>query len=568
MLNFDDLLTKYTLTGFVLVLFCCILFLKAYIGKKSPSDFSLSFWGALFLALLVFMRLPFLAYNHELEVDESQMLAQALSMKKYWVYWKYVDGTTQGPLTMYFLIIPTLLGMPFDYVTARLVGFIVLLIVLWLTYDTLQNFFSRKVSLIVFAPIGLFYVLSQGYFSALCNEYFVLLLLAVGFRQFSVLYKQHKPSGRLLFLIAFVAGMVPFAKLQGVPTALLTVAFTALLVFLRSDRKVRDLIILALGGLTFPVIVFALAFYSGIFEYFWEFYLIGNVQYSGGGTMLTKLLGFAKFLRYSGQFIVLFLSYALLLGAAVWMLIRSGTIGKTFSLLFFFSFFHVGIAFYSVIKSGYYFQHYLQFLMIPIALLAGVLLEAGLRQQTWSRRSIWISSSVWLAICILPHFVYKITTTMGYTATNTGLISIEDLGRPLQISAVSKEILKYAQPGDDVTIWGWKPAYHLETRTAQGTADVMIYRIMTPSRMQESYFQKYLKDLRRSKPIVFVDEITTKSLWFNEPAKYRHENFPEIRDYVAEHYHHVSTVNGEKIYVRKDRLIPGKELSVQKNQSL
>ena len=157
---------------------------------------------------------------------------------------------------------------------------------------------------------------------------------------------------------------------------------------------------------------------------------------------------------------------------------------------------------------------------------------------------------------------------MGYTATNTGLISIEDLGRPLQISAVSKEILKYAQPGDDVTIWGWKPAYHLETRTAQGTADVMIYRIMTPSRMQESYFQKYLKDLRRSKPIVFVDEITTKSLWFNEPAKYRHENFPEIRDYVAEHYHHVSTVNGEKIYVRKDRLIPGKELSVQKNQSL
>ena len=555
MLNFDDLLTQFTLVGFALVLLFCIFFLKSLLSQKTGANFSTWIWAAVFLALLIFMRYPFISYNQELEVDESQMLAQAISLKKYWVYWKYVDGLTQGPLTIYFLIIPSWLGMPFDYSTVRLLGFIVLVTVLFLTFNTFQNLFSRKVSLIIFAPIAFFYVLSQGYFSALCNEYLVLLLLAFCFWLFSVIYKQPKTDSRKLFLMSFVAGMVPFAKLQGVPTAILIVLFTGLIVLLRSDKKLKDLIILCLGGIAFPLIVLGLTVQFGAFDYFLNFYLIGNVQYSGGGTLLSKLLSFPNFLRYSGQFIILFVSYALLIAGAALILIRFKALNKSFSILFFFALGHVLLAFYSVIKPGYYFQHYLQFLIIPFGLFSGVLLEVAIPQISWNLKKVWMYSLGWLTICMLPHVIYKVTTTLGYTATDSRIISSTQLGHALHISPVSLEIKKYLLPGDDITIWGWKPAYHIETLAAQGTADVMIYRIMTPAPMQKSYYEKYLNDMKRSKPVVFVDEITTHSLWFNDPKLYRHENFREIRDFVNIYYTHISTVNGEKIYVRKDRLV-------------
>ena len=554
MLNFDNLLTQYTFIGFALVLLFCILFLKSFLRQKPEADFSMWLWGAGLLVLLIFMRYPFISYNHELEVDESQMLAQAISLKKYWVYWKYVDGLTQGPLTIYFLIIPSWLGMPFDYTTVRLLGFIVLVTVLILTFTTFQKLFSRKVALIIFAPIALFYVLSQGYFSAVCNEYMVLLLLAFCFWLFSVIYNQPKPDSRKLFLMSFVSGMVPFAKLQGVPTAILIVVFTGLIILLRSDKKVKDLLILCIGGVTFPLIVLGLTFQFGAFDYFLNFYLIGNIQYSGGGTMLSKLLSFPKFLRYSGQFIILFTSYALLMGCAAFILIRFRVLKKPISMLFFFAIAHICLAFYSVIKPGYYFQHYLQFLIIPLALFSGVLLEVALAQISWNPKKIWFYSIGWLTVCMLPHFVYKVTTTMGLTATYSRTILASQLGNPLQASVVSQEIQKYIRPGDDITIWGWKPAYHIETMAAQGTADVMIYRIMTPAPMQQSYYEKYLNDMKRSKPVVFVDEVTTHSMWFNDPKLYRHENFKEVRDFVNKYYSHVSTINGEKIYVRRDRL--------------
>lgn len=560
MLNFDDLLTQFTLVGFALVLVFCIFFIKSLLSQNPGTQFPMWLWAAGFLALLIFMRIPFISYNHELEVDESQMLAQAISLKKYWVYWKYVDGLTQGPLTIYFLIIPSWFGMPFDYSMVRLLGFIVLITVLLLTFSTFQNLFSRKVYLIIFAPIALFYVLSQGYFSALCNEYLVLLVLAFCFWLFSVIYNQPKPDSSKLFLISFVSGMVPFAKLQGVPTAILIVVFTGLIVMLRSDKKLKDLIVLFLGGITFPLIVLGLTVQFGAFDYFLNFYLIGNVQYSGGGTMLTKLLSFPTFLRNSGQFIILFISYTLLIASAALVLIRFKALGKSVSILFFFALAHVCLAFYSVIKPGYYFQHYLQFLIIPLGLFSGVLLEVALPQISWNLKKVWLASLGWLTICMLPHIIYKVTTTMGLTATDSRIISTADLGKPLEISVVSREIKKYLRAGDDITVWGWKPAYHIETMAAQGTADVMIYRIMTPAPMQKNYYEKYLNDMMRSKPVVFVDEVTNHSLWFNNPKLYRHENFKEIRNFIDKYYSHVSTVNKEKIYVRKDRLLIGQDI--------
>jgi hypothetical protein len=122
MLNFDEWLTNYTWAGFILVLAAGGFYYKAAVPDRVKYLPSSAHWAGVLLGLLLLMRFPFIAYNRELDVDESRMLAQAMSLKQFGVYWKFVDGLTQGPLTSYALIIPSWLGLPFDYTSGRLLG--------------------------------------------------------------------------------------------------------------------------------------------------------------------------------------------------------------------------------------------------------------------------------------------------------------------------------------------------------------------------------------------------------------------------------------------------------------
>jgi hypothetical protein len=554
MLNFDEWLTNYTLSGFLLVSVFALCYFRAKINNEGlfePVDWR---WGAAFFGILFLMRYPFIAYNHELDIDESQMLVQALSLKKFWIYWKYVDGLTQGPLTSYLLIVPSWLGMPFDYTSARLLGFVVLCLTLSATFLTFRNLFKKPVAVIIFTPVAFFYLLSQGSFSSLYNEYLVLCLLALCFWFFSLLYRQPQPNVGLLFLLGFVSGMVPFAKLQGVPIALVIVMFEGLIILRRSPQKVRALASLSMGGLLVPLVVLYFTMRYEAFDYFWNFYVIGNMEYSSGGTIWQKALQYPKFLRQSGQFFHLLICYVSLIICSLWLLIRSGTMLKSVNLLFGLGFFLIVTAFYVIIKSGYLFPHYQQFMIIPLGIFSGVVLEAALPTIKWDPGKIRPAALAWMLVCLLPHVVNKLATVTGHASLPGVQISKGELGKPLSISPVSRRLLELTLPGDHITIWGWHPAYHLETKLPQGTADVVPFRLLTSGPQQKNYQEKYLHDLKINHPAVFIDLITNQSFWFNDPGRYAHEQIAGIRHFIAQNYLLVSTINGERIFVRKDRL--------------
>lgn len=554
MLNFDEWLTNYTLSGFLLITVSALCYVRAKVNSEGPFQPADWRWAAAFFGMLLFMRYPFIGYNHELDIDESQMLVQALSLKKFWIYWKYVDGLTQGPLTSYLLIVPSWLGMPFDYTAARLLGFLVLCLTLTATFLTFQNLFKGPVAVVIFAPVAFFYLLSQGAFSSLYNEYLVLFLLAVCFWLFSLLCRQSQPDVRILFLLGFVSGMVPFAKLQGVPIALVVVIFAGLMLLQRSPRKVRALVGLAAGGLLVPFVVLCFTIRLGVFDYFWNFYLIGNMEYSSGGSMGQKALNYPTFLRQSGQFLYLFMSYVCLITCAFWLLMRSGILLKSINQLFWLGLFQIITAFYVIIKSGYLFPHYQQFMIIPLGIFSGVVLEAALPTIKWNSGKVRLASMAWMLTCLLPHIMNKLAAVTGHASLQRVQINKEELGKPLSISPVSKRILDFTLPGDNITIWGWHPAYHLETKLAQGTADVIPFRLLTPGPQQKGYQEKYLNDLKVNRPAIFIDLITSQSFWFNDPALYAHERIGEIDRFVAQNYLLVSVINGERIFVRKDRL--------------
>ncbi|WP_353718933.1 hypothetical protein [Dyadobacter sp. 676] len=479
MLTFDNWLTNYTWIGFGLVWVAAAFYYNAALtGPDSRLPVN-GYWVVVFCGLLLFMRLPFITYNHELDIDESQMLAQAMGLKRFWVHWKFVDGLTQGPLTSYALIVPSWLGLPFDYTAGRSLGVVMLFFTLSATFLGLRDLFRKTVALAAFTPVAFFYLLSQGAFSTLYNEYLVLFLLALCFRLFSTLYRRPRPQIREVSLLGFLAGMVPFAKLQGAPTALVIVVFAAVIIYHRSPDKVKMLACFVAAGMLFPMLVLGFTIRYGVLDNFWQFYIIGNMEYSSGGSIWVKAMRYPRFLRQSGQFLYFFACNLALTLCAVVQSIRTRTPLRSPGLLFWFGLCHVATAFYVVVKSGYLFPHYQQFLIIPLSIFAGSLAEIALGPLSPDRRLPNTALPAWMLVCFLPHLVSKWATVTARGSVSGTRISVADLGKPISVSPVARTVLRFARPGDLLTVWGWHPAYHLETRLSQGTADVIPFRVLT-----------------------------------------------------------------------------------------
>ena len=115
----------------------------------------------LFLAvaqlLLIFMRLPSLFYNEEMNLDESQLLTQAMTLLQDPVYGRSVDGTTTGPINSYLLLIPYAFGLPLDYTAARLTGLLLVSSSLFLFYRSLLPIVTPGISRLSFLVVFLFF---------------------------------------------------------------------------------------------------------------------------------------------------------------------------------------------------------------------------------------------------------------------------------------------------------------------------------------------------------------------------------------------------------------------------
>ena len=111
MLSFDSSPPVYWFIGYLLA--GIVIISSQY---KSLPDRTYLVLG---IVLLVFMRLPVIVFNRELNQDESQMLSHAITLLQDPVYWRSVDGTTIGPLDNYLLVLPKLLGFQLDYSAAR-----------------------------------------------------------------------------------------------------------------------------------------------------------------------------------------------------------------------------------------------------------------------------------------------------------------------------------------------------------------------------------------------------------------------------------------------------------------
>lgn len=507
------------------------------------------------LGLLFLLRLPSIVFDYEINPDESQMITQALTLRHDPVYFRSVDGTTGGPLDSYFLILPSLIGLPFDYITAHLTAFFLISACLWLLFRTARLWFGEPAARLALLPLVLVLGLTQnGDFLHYNSELVPLLLLSLSYYLYAKLLAQDQPRIGHMALIGLLLGMVPFGKLQAVPLAATVGLFAAISILTRRNltlgTKVVHIAALGAGGLVFPLLFVAFMWSNGVYRDFETFYIIGNLRYASDTNQLQSILGLPEFLQKSGSF-----DWYTKLAIGVWLIglvvairHRVQLSRKTWERFGFITTLLVATLF-SITRTGSGYLHYLFFLTGPLLLGSAYGWEQISRHLANWR---WMGAAATAVILVL----FGVQTILDYRRS----IPINPYpsewqnGWAVQQSPVSKEIAKYAKPGEKLVVWGWRCDYYVQAQMPQGVAENHTIRSAYDHPLQMTYQQRYVRNFVRSFPPVFVDAVGSQNLWMTDRKTQGHELIKPLGSFVAAHYHYMGLVNDTRIYVRSDRL--------------
>ncbi len=281
-------------------------------------------YGLLLILTLFIIRLPaFLPGS--MNPDESMFLAGAMKLRHDPVFWRSLDGNTSGPLNFFPLTLLNVLGLSFDYATARLLNVIcigaALAIVYYIARLFMEDGAARLTPLPALAAVMDFRDVDFLHYSSECIS---VLLIAVA--TWLVLTEDMASAANWLrgAAIGAIVALVPLAKLQAAPMAatIFLGAIASAFFKHRVDRWQRAMYVVAgLLAVMTSLFLFLLAF--GLFETFQISYITSNLFYADISSPLT----FDAFLRFCGfqdmewyeRGVLACLLYALLISYYLWM---------------------------------------------------------------------------------------------------------------------------------------------------------------------------------------------------------------------------------------------------------
>lgn len=536
MIHFDNTPTVYWLLGYLLA----GLVILSSTGKKIPA--TLYILGC--IALLIFMRLPAVVLNRELNPDESQMLSHAITLWQDPVYWRSADGTTIGPLDIYLLVIPKLFGFQLDYTAARVMGLLCTGLSVYFLFRALANFYSEKTARItILAPVLLLAFTQEVDFVHYSSEQVPVFLLSASLWLLSQLILNKGLTLRNNLLLGLLAGMVPFAKLQAVPLAIVIVLFAFLsnIRYYKKNRSLHPFIILIIGGLSFPLLVLGLTVSFDVLDDLIDFYILGNVIYAGGNSTPSMIGQFFKIAGLSEDFLAFTCITMLSLIGVIWYTFFQKTEkSNPKSIIHGLTAVLALSSVYAVTKSGNDFIHYLNFCIASWTLVTA----AGIHK--------FGTKGVILPAILLLYFLSS--DALSYKRSHVLNAFVSDNATELAQSPVVTELKKYTNNRDFMAVWGWQCRYYVEAQLAEATSENHSERSIFVHDLQEKYRSRYLSDIQRTTPAIFVDAVGKNSFWVQDRKTQGFENFPSLADFIHANYTYKGTFDDTRLYVRNDKL--------------
>jgi hypothetical protein len=511
---------------------------------KSPSATLGWQWWLLLATVLLAFRWPMLWIKFELNPDESQLIAGALTLWHDPVFWRSVDGSTAGPLDYYPLMPAGLFSGLTAYAIARLTALTVVWGTLLFVGETLAAVTNVAVARIAVLPALAFYAFTTNPdFTHCSTELIPLLLLAAA--AYAIVRHTVVPSRSWLWFVAVLLGSVPFAKLQAAPIA---AALGAMLILHEvAGGRARGLAPLFIGALLPTLMIEAASLIFGLNERIAIPYLLNNLSYVNSTPFSLGDVAVAQWWNsvYDGY------SVRWLVGVAVFGLLALAHIGTASASLRRFGLAAVvllAIAIACVLTPRRPFAHYLHLVSLPLSLIAGVAL--GIVWQHASRASRFHQKAFWVGlffVCtLLPQIVRRTSDGDRVLHVYFAFVSrftaeLTDVIRPL------------ATRGEPLAIWGRRCALYVETGLYQATRQAHSEVQILPGPWQRYFLQCYYEDFRAANPPVFVDAVGPGNFQFQNRAL-AHEAFPPLRAWVQSHYSLVADIGGTRVYARNDRL--------------
>lgn len=507
-------------------------------------------FAAAVVAALVAFRWPIWFHAGELNPDESQMLAGAITLRDHPVFWKYVDGTTHGPVNVYFLLLLATLGLPLDYETARIGATLLQAGSLLAAWGFLRRVAGEATARVGVLPgVAFWCFVTWEDYTHYSTELAPVALISIALWLVAPLLAQEplRPSVTWRAALAgFALGAVPYAKLQLVPLgmavglAALVRAWTR-----RGEAPGRSVAAALAGGALAPsVIVGGFLAIFGLTAQFRISYLESNLGYveskpTGSMDMAADFFVLIAQGHYFAWFFILTVAYSLWQGRQAWT--EAGpaerfVLGLAWVLL--------AVGFWSVITPGRMLAHYLQLLVIPVTLLGGLHFALPAGRSGRGPRHLAMALLVFLAVTVAPQAWRRSTAWNLYA----GRLAENLQARPLP---ASEWLLREARPGDRLAMWGWKAQVFVETGLAQGTREAHSAYQLNPTPLRSFYRDRYLRDMQRRRPEWFVDAVGPGGFGYTRRDLDAHETFPELAALVGRSYTFVGEAGDLRIYRRK-----------------
>lgn len=525
----------------------------------APRDFltpanwrSRVFFGLGIILTFAAFRWPGWFFPSDFNPDEAQILAGAITLKRFPVYWKYVDGTTHGPLCELPLVLAGWLGAPLNYVTARAMAALLQALSVIAVWRTLRCFAIERVARLSALPALAFWVFSPSHeFIHYSSELTGVALLSLASwalaRAFTAPVDGRYPAW-WMFGAGFALGAMPFAKLQSAPqAAALAVSAVIVLWQLTTVSSTARRILgrcLIVGGLVVPVVTFVFLLTYGLIDQFKFSYLLSGIDYSKAGIPLSEMPNrfltlfvadyfFAWFFIGTLAFVLLYARQALRAGVGVRMAQLAGWV-------------QLAAALACVVLPGRESPHYLHLLIIPATLLAGAVLAGAVGRPKNAgdhTPAAWPVFVIFVALTLVPQIYQRINIAPGYP----GELARD---RPTR-SAAATVILREAKPADTLAMWGWEPNLYVETGLAQATREAHTALEIAATPLQSFYLNRYLRDMIQRKPRWFVDAVGSGAFMYTDRGLYGHEMHPALEHLVASEYEFVGEFGNKRVYRRK-----------------
>lgn len=542
MITFDSSPVSYWAGGIFLLLSTALItatsvFENQYFNKN---------WlvrAAIFLQLLllVYFRLPAIFFNEALNPDENLFIVGAMTLAESPLYWESVDGCTSGPFNFYIITaFCETFEQPYDYISARIVGILLMVGSFLCSFLTIRRLFSASVALMsVFPAITFMGLTTHWDFVNFSSEQLPIFLISLMLYFFTKIYLSKASIYTWdTFILGLISGSVIFTKLQAIPIAFGLTIFTYWLIFQKSkDSFLKNAFYLTIGGCTTLIVLVFIGYNYNFLDKIWVFYIKNNLAYGKTSSSLISHV-----VQSLNDPINIFIKILIVLSTvAVGYFVgykRQLKVSILGGLMAIF----ILCTIFSIYKTGFMFHHYLLFMITPsVFLFAFLLNEIEKSRKRIISIGVTLLATLWLA-----------TKTSATPFTNY-FISSDKPQRPLSISKTGHQILKYTHPDESLVVWGDAGRLYLETKRTQGVRWSNSHWGMYSDSLQKTFQKEFIMELKEKPFPVFVDAHPTQNTFMTRD-KIGYETNRELKEHIDSNYQFIGEFDEQRVFVHKQRL--------------